>query len=96
MAMSKLAFFGGPKAVTADEGDIFRWPIITAEDEAAVLDVLRRGAMSGWDLTLAFEEDLKSTLACSTPSATTRAPRRFRPRCGPVASALATRSSRRA
>ena len=60
MAMSKLAFFGGPKAVTADEGDIFRWPIITAEDEAAVLDVLRRGAMSGWDLTLAFEEDLKS------------------------------------
>ncbi len=60
MAMSKLAFLGGPKAVTADEGDIFRWPIITAEDEAAVLDVLRRGAMSGWDLTLAFEEDLKS------------------------------------
>ena len=58
--MSKLAFLGGPKAVTADEGDIFRWPIITAEDEAAVLDVLRRGAMSGWDLTLAFEEDLKS------------------------------------
>ena len=60
MTMSKLAFFGGPKAVTADEGDIFRWPIITAEDEAAVLDVLRRGAMSGWDLTLDFEEDLKS------------------------------------
>ena len=60
MAMSKLAFFGGPKAVTADEGDIFRWPIITAEDEEAVLDVLRRGAMSGWDLTLDFEEDLKS------------------------------------
>lgn len=60
MTMSKLAFFGGPKAVTADEGDIFRWPIITAEDEEAVLDVLRRGAMSGWDLTLDFEEDLKS------------------------------------
>ena len=60
MAMSKLAFCGGPKAVTADEGDIFRWPIITAEDEEAVLDVLRRGAMSGWDLTLDFEEDLKS------------------------------------
>ena len=51
MTMSKLAFFGGSKAVTADEGDIFRWPIITAEDEEAVLDVLRRGAMSGWDLT---------------------------------------------
>ncbi len=60
MTMSKLAFLGGSKAVTADEGDIFRWPIITAEDEEAVLDVLRRGAMSGWDLTLDFEEDLKS------------------------------------
>jgi dTDP-4-amino-4,6-dideoxygalactose transaminase len=56
---SKLAVHGGPKAVTADEGDVFRWPIVTEEDEAAVLEVLRRGAMSGIDVTLAFEEDLK-------------------------------------
>jgi hypothetical protein len=28
----KLALQGGPKAVTADPGDVFRWPIVTAED----------------------------------------------------------------
>jgi perosamine synthetase len=54
-----LAINGGDKAVKTDPGDIFRWPIVTAEDEDAVLDVLRRGAMSGMDVTLKFEEDLK-------------------------------------
>ena len=53
-----LAIHGGPKAVTGDEGDIFRWPIVTEEDEEAVLAVLRRGAMSGLDITYEFEEDL--------------------------------------
>ena len=57
---STLAINGGPKAVTADEGDIFRWPIVTVEDEEAVLAVLRRGAMSGLDITYEFEEDLKN------------------------------------
>ena len=33
----KLAINGGPKAVQSDPGDIFKWPIITAEDEQAVL-----------------------------------------------------------
>ena len=56
---SKLAIHGGSKAVTAAEGDIFRWPVITAEDEEAVLAVLRRGAMSGFDVTLEFDDDLK-------------------------------------
>ncbi len=57
--MSDLALLGGDKAMeSVDEGDIFRWPIITAEDEEAVLGVLRRGAMSGTDVTRAFEEDL--------------------------------------
>lgn len=56
---SPLAIHGGPQAVTAAEGDIFRWPIVTEEDEEAVLAVLRRGAMSGLDITYAFEEDLK-------------------------------------
>ncbi len=54
---SKLALLGGPKAVTSEPNDLFTWPIITAEDEAAVLDVLRRGAMSGMDVTKAFEAD---------------------------------------
>lgn len=54
---SSLAIFGGPKAITKDPGDIFKWPIITKEDEEAVLDVLRRGAMSGIDVTMKFEEE---------------------------------------
>ena len=31
-------------------GNIFTWPIITHEDEEAVLEVLRRGGMSGIEL----------------------------------------------
>ncbi|NLN28069.1 MAG: DegT/DnrJ/EryC1/StrS family aminotransferase [Firmicutes bacterium] len=57
MSASKLAILGGPKAVQSDPGDMFRWPIITKEDEEAVLEVLRRGAMSGWDVTMKFEEE---------------------------------------
>lgn len=55
--MSKLALFGGEKAVTREPGDLFTWPIITQEDEEAVLEVLRRGAMSGTDVTQKFEEE---------------------------------------
>jgi len=54
---TKLAINGGPKAVTCDPGDIFKWPIVTREDEEAVLDVLRRGAMSGTDITKQFERE---------------------------------------
>jgi perosamine synthetase len=53
----KLAIFGGSKAVVSDPGDIFKWPIITKEDEDAVLEVLRRGAMSGTDVSRKFEEE---------------------------------------
>ncbi len=55
--IEKLALFGGPKAVQTAVGDMFTWPIITAEDEAAALDVLRRRAMSGSDVTMQFEKD---------------------------------------
>ncbi len=54
---SPLAFFGGPKAVHSDVGDLFTWPILTQEDEEAVLDVLRRRAMSGMDVTKEFERE---------------------------------------
>ena len=57
--MSELAIFGGPKAITSELGDMFTWPIITKEDEEATLEVLRRGAMSGTDVSRAFEEDFK-------------------------------------
>ena len=52
-----MAILGGPKAVTNDPGDLFRWPIITTEDEEAALEVLRRGGMSGWDITMKFEAE---------------------------------------
>lgn len=57
MASSKLALLGGPKAVTRDPGDLFTWPIVTREDEEAVLDVLHRRAMSSSDVTMAFEKE---------------------------------------
>ncbi len=59
-ASSTPALLGGAKAVQCDAKDVrdaFTWPIITQEDEAAVLDVLRRGAMSGLDVTYAFEKE---------------------------------------
>ena len=55
--MGEPAINGGPKAVTADPRDVFDWPIIMEEDEAAVLDVLRRGAMSGTDVTEELERE---------------------------------------
>ena len=53
----RLAILGGPKAVTLEEGDMFTWPIITQEDEEAVLEVLRHGGMSGTDVTEQFERE---------------------------------------
>ncbi|MBN2557877.1 MAG: aminotransferase class V-fold PLP-dependent enzyme, partial [Clostridia bacterium] len=73
--MSELAIFGGRKAVSKDPGDLFTWPIITREDEEAVLDVLRKGSMSGTDVTRKFEEEfakwqgLDYTLGFSTGTA---------------------------
>jgi dTDP-4-amino-4,6-dideoxygalactose transaminase len=75
MGDSSLACLGGPKAVTSDLGDMFTWPILTAEDEAAVLDVLRRRAMSGADVTKQFEAEYAHwqgnpyALGCSTGTA---------------------------
>ena len=54
---SELALFGGPKAVVTPVGDTFTWPIISAAAEAAALEVLRRGAMSGTEVTVEFEKD---------------------------------------
>lgn len=54
---SKLAFRGGPKAVQKDPAGIFDWPLVTPEVEAAVLEVLRAGKMSGTDVTKMFERE---------------------------------------
>jgi len=53
----KLAIFGGTKSVQSDPGDIFSWPIITKEDEEAVLEVLHRAGMSDIDVTRKFEQE---------------------------------------
>ncbi len=53
----QLAITGGPKSVTQPPEDLFTWPIVTPDDEAAILEVLRRGAMSGTDITRAFEQE---------------------------------------
>jgi len=54
---SKLALYGGAKAVQTPPGSIFTWPTVTKEDEEAVLEVLRRGAMSGTDVTKQYEQE---------------------------------------
>lgn len=62
---SPLAIHGGPKAVADDSCDLCRWPIITAEDEEAVLGVLRRGAaISDWDISTKFEEEFSQWQGC--------------------------------
>ena len=53
----QLAIFGGSPAVSEENSELFRWPIITPEDEAAVLEVLRAGLMSGIGITQAFERE---------------------------------------
>lgn len=53
----QLALFGGEASVRSSLGDIFSLPIITGEDEEAVLEVLRRGGMSDTDVTRKFEQE---------------------------------------
>ena len=55
--MSELALFGGPQAVKEENPDLFKWPIVTKEEEEAVLDVLRNGKMSGTEITKQFEKE---------------------------------------
>ncbi len=77
--VEQLAIKGGPKAVKTDPGDTFTWPIITDEDEQAVLEVLRAGKMSAWDVTLEFEKEyadwhgVKHALAFNTGTASLQA-----------------------
>lgn len=71
----QLAIHGGPKALQSDPLDIFQWPVITPEDEEAVLEVLRRGGMSGTEVTKLFEQEfagwigLTHALGCSSGTA---------------------------
>jgi dTDP-4-amino-4,6-dideoxygalactose transaminase len=62
--IEKPAILGGTKSVTLPQEDLFTWPIITDEDESAVLDVLRRGAMSGTEVTRKFESEFAVWQGC--------------------------------
>lgn len=53
----KLALLGGSPAVSESDSDLFHWPITTSEDEEAVLDVIRRGTMSGTEISIQFEKE---------------------------------------
>ncbi len=55
---AKPALSGGRPAVTLPPGDLFTWPIVTREDEEAVLEVLRSGRMSGTEITKRFEQEM--------------------------------------
>ncbi len=56
------ARLGGPRAVTLDAKEANRWPILTGEDEAAVLAVLRDGDLSLHPATRQLEDDYRAHL----------------------------------
>jgi dTDP-4-amino-4,6-dideoxygalactose transaminase len=60
--LPRPAVLGGPPAVTLDQTEALRWPIITAEDEQAVLSVLRSGNLSISPETAALELAYKAWL----------------------------------
>ena len=55
--MEKLAILGGEAAVKNPPKELFKWPIITKEDEEAYLDVLYNNRFSGTDITEKFQEE---------------------------------------
>ena len=61
---NKPVIFGGEPIVRDIPGELFAWPVITKEDEDAVLEVLRRGAMSGTDVTRQFTDEFKTWQGC--------------------------------
>ncbi len=59
-----LAIEGGPQANPdgANQKELFHWPIVTAEDEEAILAVLRDGSMSDNKITKQFEAEYAAHL----------------------------------
>ena len=55
--MEKLALLGGTPVITEQPDALFRWPIMTEEDEAAALDVIRNNKFSGTDITEQFQRE---------------------------------------
>ena len=59
MSTEKLAILGGSPVIPADapKDYLFKWPIITKEDEDAALEVIRSGNFSGTDISMKLEEE---------------------------------------
>jgi perosamine synthetase len=57
---TRPAILGGPRAVTLDQRSAHRWPILTEEDEQAVISVMRDGDLSTHPVTRALEDDYRS------------------------------------
>lgn len=56
--MSKLALLGGePVTKESAPAELFKWPIITKEDEDAALEVIRNNSFSGTNITVQFEKE---------------------------------------
>ena len=60
--MTKLALLGGTPAIKNVPEDLFKWPIITKEDEEAVLDVIRNASYSKTDITEKFQNEFADYL----------------------------------
>lgn len=58
-SLSRPAILGGARAVTLDEKEANRHPVITAAEEAAVLEVLRSGELSTHPVTRRLEDDYR-------------------------------------
>ena len=54
------SILGGSKAVTLDQKEAMRWPLITPDDEQAVIQVLRDGDLSLHRVTRVLEEDYRT------------------------------------
>ena len=56
--MKNLALLGGtPVLQEKPPKELLKWPIMTEEDEEAALDVIRRNAFSGTDITTTFQDE---------------------------------------
>ena len=63
--MEKLALLGGtPAIVDAPVKELFGWPIIGPEDEAAALEVLRTNNFSNTDITEKFQNEFAAWQGC--------------------------------
>lgn len=57
MDEQSLAILGEKPMITESFPEMFHWPVVTTEDEEAVISVLRSGTMSGTDITRQFERE---------------------------------------